>query len=476
MSSPEPTAPAAPEGGGTAAEPLMEGFFVARIAGEEEVQRHHLTETTSRQPGEALVPDEPDAPLEVLPASYGDDTLVLLPRDPHTLFALWDFHPSTQQRARGRLENARVVMRVYEDSDVLVRVLDVSLASRAQYIHDLPAGRPYRVELHFVDPQGHSRRLGLSSNRAVLPSRGPSPDTSVRFLRWPRGLAPRAEPGAVASLVPLRTEPVEERSYITWRRVRLPDSQDATGRADTEHPRRPPEAPGEAPPAREYLQVRRAEGSSEQGAGWGGVGARTEGPVDRAAPWLASHGPAGSSEQGPASASPWWMESSGPAGSSERGLSRGPEGTSGGWMDSHGPVGSSEQGLTRGPTGSSERWLWSHGPAGSSERGADTSGGWMGSHGPAGSSEQGAAGASGGWMGSHGPAGSSEQGQGARGVERNRERWVWVHGPVDASGSWTESHGPAGSSEQGTGSRGPGGSSEQWVWSQGPAGSSDQVR
>ena len=289
-----------------AAEPLMEGFFVARIAGEQEAWRHHLTEEQKRRPREALGSPDYAEHLGELPMDYEDDAALLLPRDPHTLFVLWDFSAEARRRALDGLESPRAVLRVYDDADVLLRVVDVALESRSYYVHGLPPGRPYRVEAHFVGSNGRSRRIGHSSNRVFLPRGAPSEDTSVRYLRMPPVAVRSANMEAVAATAPSRTPPYEEREYITWRRVALPGSGGFEDVPERHRERTGPGAPDEGAPGQEYLQVRRAEGSSEQ--------------------WMGSWGPSGSSEES--------MRSQGPAGSS------------GGWMPSQGPGGASEQ------------WVW----------------------------------------------------------------------------------------------------------------------
>ncbi|MFY0523875.1 DUF4912 domain-containing protein [Archangium gephyra] len=328
-----------------AAEPLVEGFFVARVAGEEEAFRHHLTEAQNRPPREALGSPDFDERLGELPMDYEDDTALLLARDPRTLFVLWDFSAEARRRALDGLESPRAVLRVYDDSDVLVRMIDVALESRSYYIHGLPPGHPYRVEVHFVGSNGRARRIGHSSNRVFLPPGGPSEDTSVRYLRMPPVAIRGANMASVAATAPTRNPPYEEREYIIWRRVALPGSG---GFEDIPELHRERTGPGGSGEGQDYLQVRRAEGSSEQ-------------------PWMGSWGPSGSSEQ--------WMGSWGPAGSSEQ---------SGGAPAQAGPAESWWM-RSQGPSGSSEEWMGSQGPAGSS---AGSSGEWMQSQGPGGSSEQ----------------------------------------------------------------------------------------
>ncbi|AGC44765.1 hypothetical protein MYSTI_03453 [Myxococcus stipitatus DSM 14675] len=214
--------PVSPPAAQLPAPPLIEGFFVARVRGEEEVRRHHLQD--ERVPEVLAVPSEAEDSegLGALPSEYQDDTTLLLPKDPHTLFALWDYSAATRDRAMNGLQTPRAVLRVFHGDD-LVREVDCTLESRGYYIQGLPAGRPYRVEAHFVGRDGRSQRIGPSSNRVTLPPAGVSADTSVRFLRRP---VPVDESSTSAS-PPASTPEVheaKEREYITWHRVSLPGS------------------------------------------------------------------------------------------------------------------------------------------------------------------------------------------------------------------------------------------------------------
>ncbi|MCP3062440.1 DUF4912 domain-containing protein [Myxococcus sp. K38C18041901] len=200
------------------AEPVIEGFFVARVAGESEARRHHLQEKVEHRPVSAQRGEGHTVAQDALPSEYQDDTVLLLARDPNTLFALWDFSAATRTRAMRDLDSPRAVLRVF-DGDALVRELDCVLETRGYYIHGLPAGRLYRIEAHFIGRDGRSHRIGGSSNRVALPPTGVSTDTTVRFMRRPLPVEPEAPP------VPKRqVPPVEEREYVTWHRVELPGS------------------------------------------------------------------------------------------------------------------------------------------------------------------------------------------------------------------------------------------------------------
>jgi hypothetical protein len=254
------------------AEPVVEGFFVARVRGEEEARRHHMVEEP-RPPASPEVPPEHEG-LGGLPGGYQDDSMLLLPRDPYTLFVSWDFSAAARTKAQHGLDSPRAVLRVF-DGEKMVRELDCALEARSFYIHSLQPGRPYRVEAHFVGSDGRNRRIGVSSNRIALPPSGTSTDTSIRFLRVPPRIP---EPQPLPEVVPpvrARTSEVEEREYITWRRVNLPGSagvqdlpesrSERTGASEQpdSHLEGPPRAPG-ASDLRYMESQERAPGASDQ--------------------------------------------------------------------------------------------------------------------------------------------------------------------------------------------------------------------
>ncbi|NOK39011.1 DUF4912 domain-containing protein [Corallococcus exercitus] len=207
-----------------AAEPLVEGFFVTKMAGEKEARRHHLLEEQAPRLPPADASPEQDERLGNLPLDYHDDAMVLLARDPHTLFVFWDFSDASRNRALDDLPSPRAVMKVF-DGEGVSREVDFALESRSFYLQGMTPGRTYRVEAHFVGSDGRSRRIGHSSNRATLPPAGPSADTSIRFLRMPPPpVVDRLRTEAVPVAASARVPRVEEREYVTWRRVRLPGS------------------------------------------------------------------------------------------------------------------------------------------------------------------------------------------------------------------------------------------------------------
>ncbi|MFO0584048.1 MAG: DUF4912 domain-containing protein [Anaeromyxobacter sp.] len=168
--------------------PGAEGYFVARVRGEDAVREapHPLTETVGDAPVGAEAPPM-DEGLGDLPWGYGDDTFMALPRDPRTLFLFWDFSGDTTSRAFDGLEGARAELRVLARAGAgweEVRRIDFALESRGYYVHDLEPGRVYRAEIHAVG-RGGDRLLGNPTNDMMLPPLGPSPVIDDRFIRIP---------------------------------------------------------------------------------------------------------------------------------------------------------------------------------------------------------------------------------------------------------------------------------------------------
>jgi uncharacterized protein len=176
------------EGAGRHDGPDPEGFFVARVRGEDAVREapHQMLEPGGWEE-EPPAPPLHDEGLGELPWTYGDDLLVALPRDPRTLFVYWDQARSTLDSVFGGLPGAKVQLWVFAGGDggERVRVVDVALEARGWYIHDLEPGRAYRTELHAIGADGQDRLLPGPSIGAALPPQGPSDVIDDRFASLP---------------------------------------------------------------------------------------------------------------------------------------------------------------------------------------------------------------------------------------------------------------------------------------------------
>jgi len=139
----------------------------------------------------ALLDPEPGE----LPASYGVDRAVLIPRDPWWLFAFWEITAAKRETALAALgteaDHARPMLRVFDVSFVDPRGSNASLsfdvelpaAAESWYVN---VGRPaasYCVEVGLRTTSGTFLPL-VRSNVATTPRATPSPDRQVRWLEF----------------------------------------------------------------------------------------------------------------------------------------------------------------------------------------------------------------------------------------------------------------------------------------------------
>jgi len=133
---------------------------------------------------------EPD----VLPASYNDNRIVLLARDPHWVHVYWDFNGERWTEAQNQrdAENDRLVLRVFDVTYIEFNganawsSTDVELTpfSTSWYV---PVPRPdaaYCAEIGYRSPTGRFVSLGRS-NVVTTPRSEGSPVTKVRWLTPP---------------------------------------------------------------------------------------------------------------------------------------------------------------------------------------------------------------------------------------------------------------------------------------------------
>jgi hypothetical protein len=169
-------------------DPDPEGFFVARVRGEDAARDapHQLLEPGGWEE-EPTTPPLDDERLGELPWTYGDDLLVALPRDPRTLFVYWDQARTTIDTAFAGVPDAKAQLWIFGGGDRWdrVRVVDVALEAHGWYVHDLQPGRAYRAELHVVGSGGQDRLLPGPSTGTALPPQGPSAVVDDRFATLP---------------------------------------------------------------------------------------------------------------------------------------------------------------------------------------------------------------------------------------------------------------------------------------------------
>jgi hypothetical protein len=123
-----------------------------------------------------------------LPWSYHDDRIVLLARDPRTVFAYWDCHPETVRVAREQMPEGVPMLRLFAlggSEPRVVREVSIDLDGRGWYFYDLDPNREYRLELVLRSPAGVDRLLLRPSNIVALPLNRPSAWIEDRFASLP---------------------------------------------------------------------------------------------------------------------------------------------------------------------------------------------------------------------------------------------------------------------------------------------------
>lgn len=129
-----------------------------------------------------------------LPASYNDNRVMLLARDPHWLYAYWDFSGEHLSRARNQLggEAERLVLRVFDVTYIEFNganawsSMEIELAPFATnwYLSVPQADAAYCAEIGYRCGNGQFVSLGRS-NVATTPRDDISPSTTVRWLTPP---------------------------------------------------------------------------------------------------------------------------------------------------------------------------------------------------------------------------------------------------------------------------------------------------
>lgn len=125
----------------------------------------------------------------VLPSTYGEDRVTLLVRDPHWLYAYWDFSPATRERLGAG--GSKTVLRIKDvtnaDPDVPRAFSDIELLPGADnwYIHVDQPERDYCADLGIVTPAGDF--VLIARSQVVRPPRERPSD--VLAEEW-RGISP----------------------------------------------------------------------------------------------------------------------------------------------------------------------------------------------------------------------------------------------------------------------------------------------
>ena len=114
----------------------------------------------------ASVETAPSKARPTLPPSYGESRLLLLVRDPQTLFAAWDMAPSTIGALKGRLGRrgfavSTLTLRLTRAGGG-VSVLHVGKKARSRYLK-INGGPSFMAEIGFTTPVGRFELVARSA-------------------------------------------------------------------------------------------------------------------------------------------------------------------------------------------------------------------------------------------------------------------------------------------------------------------------
>lgn len=131
--------------------------------------------------------DEGDAPL---PSSYGTGKIFLTARDPHWLYAHWDFTHEEQFRHNAKSIDRHLILRLHDEAqpEKYIAEIHVHPESKHWFVHVEQAGQTYSAELGYYRTGRKWKSLATSA-----PQRSPpdniSADSTVEFATIPTELS-----------------------------------------------------------------------------------------------------------------------------------------------------------------------------------------------------------------------------------------------------------------------------------------------
>ena len=119
-----------------------------------------------------------------LPESYGTRRLFLTARDPHTLFAYWDFTHEQILQAEKEAVDGKVFLQIFTPGKERVHQIHVTQGSREWFF---PTHRPstlFQAELGFYRSNGSFHHLAVSQ-QVTTPPDCPSANQDIQFVTIP---------------------------------------------------------------------------------------------------------------------------------------------------------------------------------------------------------------------------------------------------------------------------------------------------
>jgi uncharacterized protein len=146
-------------------------------AGESEIEAHKFE--VAPEPVSGPKPATPEfEDLGQLPATYQEDTLFLVARDPRWLFAYWDFDWTRYPASAMRYGYAQFFLKVTRLGGEQESLVEIQPAARNWYVPVSHPNTDYAAEIGYFD-QGSAWRAVVRSGPAHTPADALAPETSA---------------------------------------------------------------------------------------------------------------------------------------------------------------------------------------------------------------------------------------------------------------------------------------------------------
>lgn len=150
-----------------------------------EVVAHAPAETAppSTRPATTATPAYED--LGPLPATYEEDTLFLVARDPRWLFAYWDFDWSKYPASAMRYGYAQFFLRITRENGTHESQVEINVPARNWYVPVSQPDTSYQAEIGYFDQEGAWRVIVRSATAHTPPDALASDEQPIDFATVP---------------------------------------------------------------------------------------------------------------------------------------------------------------------------------------------------------------------------------------------------------------------------------------------------
>jgi hypothetical protein len=121
-----------------------------------------------------------------LPAAYGTKRLIIAARDPHWIYAHWDFTADQQREYNRKSADGHLVLRVFVDKAAGAPHTEVHVhpESRNWFVHVGKGGKRYVAQIGYFDKVGRWTKISESA-ATLTPPDSLADDTTARFATLP---------------------------------------------------------------------------------------------------------------------------------------------------------------------------------------------------------------------------------------------------------------------------------------------------